>query len=323
MYKDTLISVTTVVRDASDFIVAYVEDVAAILKTHYGYYELVLINNVSGDDTAQRIRGLQSKIRNIRLITLSRRYDDEVAYAAALDNCIGDVVVLMDANSDPPALIPKLVDRCLSGDNIVVAERSDRDRDPFFARIRSKFFYAVSKFLTGYAVNPAYSNYVAFSRQAVNSIRRIKERTRYLKYLMLEVGYLRASIPYVRIDRSGRRIRRSFWKDANFAVRVIVWHSERLMRAASLAALLVSFLNVLYGMYVLGVFIFKPDVAQGWTSSQFMVALMFFLLFLILAVIGEYLARILQETKKGDLYYVAEETDSTVLADDDNRKNIV
>lgn len=329
MNVDNLISVATIVHNNSDIVKSYVEETIDVLKNSFTNYELVILDNGSSDGSVDRIKDLLSEIGNIRLITLSKEYDDEITYMAALENCIGDFVVLLDINFDPPSLIPQLIEKCISGYDIVVAQRIDKAEYTFLEKFFSNAFYKTSKFLTGYNINPNLSNYLSFSRRVINSIIKIRDKTRYLKYLTVEVGYSHSSLPYNRINRSGdRRKRNNLFKSFGFAIEIIVSNSDRLIRIASLIGLFASLFNLLYvlyafGFYILSIYVFKSKVTPGWTSTSMFYSIMFFLLFLILAIIGEYLARILRETKERDLYYISDEFNSSVFPKNINRKNII
>lgn len=324
MNVDNLISVAAVVQNDEKIVESYVEDVINELKKSFENYELVLIDNGSSDNSVSIIKKLQRKIENIRLIILSRKNEDEIAYTAALNNCIGDFVVLMDMNYDPPALIPQLVDKSISGCDLVIAERNDRGEKSLFEKILISIFFKISKFFTGYNINPRLSKYIVFSRRAVNSIIRIKDRSRYIKFLAFEVGYSHGTVPYARINRGNYPKKSNLLKSVPFAIEVIVSNSDRLIRTASFLGLMASLLNLAYAFYVLlGFIFFSQYIPQGWTSTQLANATMFFLLFLILSITGEYIARILRETKKGELYYVADELNSSVFPGNIDKKNVL
>lgn len=320
--KEILISVAAKVHNQESIIAPFIQEVTDILRQHYVHYEFIIIDNGSTDSTVAKVKELQKVTANIRLIILSKKYEDEIVYAAALDNCIGDYTVLLDPNYDPPHLIPQLVEKCRSGYDVTFAERKERREDSWWMALSARIFYAVSKILTGYPLKANYSDFFCLSRRAINSITRIRNRTRYLKYLIHEIGFSRTAIRYERINRSGQPRRRDFLQSLDFATQVMVYNSEKPIRVAALLAILVSFLNLLYVGYIILIFIFKKDVAEGWTSSQLTSAVMFFLLFVILAIFGEYIARILEETKKSDLYFTADESNSSVLPGKDN-KNII
>ncbi|MEW6618844.1 MAG: glycosyltransferase [bacterium] len=324
MNIDNLISVATVINNNAEIIESYIKDTIEVLKSSYANYELVLIDNGSTDASVSRVKEILKEIKNIRLIILSKQYDDEVTYLAALNNCIGDFIVLMDVNYDPPSLIPQLIDKSISGYDVVIAEKSDERDKTFIDKLFSWAFFKASKFLTGYNVNPRFSKFIVLSRRAVNSIVRIKDRSRYIKYLLLEIGFSHATIPYIRINRSGHQRKEDYFKAFAFAIEVIVSNSEKLIRIASFIGLLASMMNLFVILYVLTGFVFfQKYIPQGWISTQLVNATMFFLLFLILAIIGEYVARILRETKKGDIYFLADEANSSVFPENIDRKNVI
>ncbi|OXM86529.1 glycosyltransferase family 2 protein [Paenibacillus rigui] len=323
MNQNMIISVATVIFNDSSIIHSYIDETLEVLTNSFTNYELVIIDNGSNDDSTYIIKELQSSHPNIRLISLSKKYDDEFATAAALDNCIGDAVVLMDTNCDPPSLIPLLIDKCLSGYDLVIAERNNRDDESFLEKISAKVFYKLSNILTGYDINPNYSDYVVFSRKMVNSLVQIRDRSRYLKYLKLEVGYKHATVKYNRILRTGKRKKKNFLYSVSFALEVICTNSDKLLRFASFTGLITSFINLMYVFYVLLIALFKKNVAEGWTSSSLFNSVMFFLMFMIMTVISFYISSVLRETKKGPLYYITDETTSSVIYKSIDKKNVV
>ena len=163
----------------------------------------------------------------------------------------------------------------------------------------------------------------ALTRQAVNAIVEIKDRHRYLRALTPYIGYETRTVAYQPISRSGRPPRESLVDAADAAIALIVGNSTRPLRIVSWLALLAAFLNVLYIGYVFAVRIFKTRVAEGWMTLSLQNAGMFLLLFLILAVVTEYIGRILDETRERPLYYIAEEANSSVMVPSAERRNVV
>ncbi len=128
---------------------------------------------------------------------------------------------------------------------------------------------------------------------------------------------------YRPISRSGRSPRESLFDAADTALAVIVGNSTRPLRMVGWIALGASFLNLVYIGYVFAVRIFKTRVAEGWMTLSLQNAGMFLLLFLILAVVTEYVGRILDETRERPLYYIAEEANSSVMVPSAERRNVV
>jgi len=318
-----ILTVATIIQNNDDILTEYVNEVIPLLKTNFKNFELLLIDNGSSDNSVDLIKQSQTVHPNIRLISLSKEYEEEHARIAILDNCIGDYTVIMDINSDPPAVILEMVAKSVSGYDLVIGERKNRNDDTFFERISAKLFYKLSKNLTGYDINPYDSDFICLSRKMINSLIKIRDRSRYLKYLKLDVGYKQTTIKFDRIHRSKFKKRKKLSHAVSFALEIITTNSDKLLKWASLLGLTISMLNLLYVFYILGIALFKNDVASGWVSSSAMSSIMFFFLFLIVSIISIYLSVILKESKKGSLYYISDESSSSIIYKKIEEKNIV
>jgi polyisoprenyl-phosphate glycosyltransferase len=324
MTKDGfIVSVAAIVNNDQEIIDSYINETSKILSEHYSNYEIVLVENGSIDRSLSKLQDIQKEVPNLRVIALSKEYDEEIARTAALDNSIGDYVVFMDINYDPPALIPEMVSKAASGFDLVNGERKTRKDDSLFERTSAKLFYSLSKKLTGYNINPNYSNFVCFSRKMVNSLVQIRDRSRYLKYLNLEVGFNQTALQYDRIQRSNKRKNSNVLNKVGFALEVLVTNSDKLLRSAAVLGFFISFLNLIYLVYIFLIALFKKDVAAGWISSSLVSTTMFFFLFLLLSIVSIFISSILKETKKGSLYYISDETNSSVIYSGIEKKNIV
>ena len=100
-------------------------------------------------------------------------------------------------------------------------------------------------------------------------------------------------------------------------------NSPHPLRIASTLGLIAGFINLLYITYIIGVYLFKDHVAEGWVTTNFQSAVMFFFIFIILIVLSEYVGRILDETRHRPLYYVVDELNSSVSVANKDRRNVV
>lgn len=323
MDKEKLVSVTTVFHNCSDIVESFVKDVTRVLADSFQHYELVLVDNGSTDGTRDKVKMLLKEHRQIRLIVLSRKYDEQIAYTAALESCIGDFVVNLDINTDPPGLIPEMVALSAAGSEIVTAEAINRNNDPFWYRLLSRGFYRFSHVVSEHKIDLNWSNYFCFSRKMVNSILQIKDRVRYIRYLKTEIGYSHCSLSYDQINRSGSKIKKRLIDRFFCSIELLFSSTEKLMRIAASAALLTSILSMTYIGYALCIRILKRDVAAGWTSTSMVMAFLFAVLFFILFIIGEYVLLLYKESKKGPLYHVADEYTSSVLFADFKDRNVI
>jgi glycosyltransferase involved in cell wall biosynthesis len=322
---DLLVSVAVILNNDGDLVEAFLAEATDVLSREYAYYELLLIDNGSTDGGGDRVQALQKDLPNIRLIRLSRAYDDEVALAAALDNVIGDYVIIMEPECDPPSMIPRLVAIARTGYDVVTAARTDRKRE---SRLRSGLrrlsYHSVNR-IFGYTINPTPASLRLFSRQVVNSITRIRSKSRYLKYFSALVGFRHTQVPYQAIQRRTQRAQpESLLRLGVKAVDLLISNSMVPLRIASLLALFGSFINLLYLVYIfIFFFLLKKKAVEGWLSTSLSHTAMFMLLFLVVTVMSEYVGRILEESKERPLYFIEQETASAVTSYSKERLNVI
>lgn len=319
--SDAFVSVVAPLQDDADIVDAYADDVLEVLARTYTNYELVLVDDGSRDDTPARVERILHEHRCVRYVRLSRRFGLEIAVAAGLDTVIGDYTVVMLPASDPPALVPELVERARTS-GVVSGVRTERAAEPIWARLGASAFYVIAA-ASGVELPKHGTLFQALSRQAVNGVTRIKDKYRSLRLLSASVGYGSETVAYQPIARRDTPRHRGFLESLALAVGIVVSSSTRPLRLVSGLGLAASTLNLLYMLYVVAVFLLKDHVAEGWTTTSLQLSSMFFLMFLIMTVLAEYVGRILDEAKDRPLYHVIEERNSNVVVADAERRNVV
>lgn len=321
--EDCFVSVVAPVCNDVDIVEEFVREVTRVLASRYAYYELVLVDDGSVDDTAARVQELLREIPCVRLVRLSRNFGDEVAMYAGLDAVIGDYIVTMMPRSDPPMLIPEVVARIQQKGGVVVGVTASRSGG-LGSRLGAKIFYWVCNHFLGLDVPENSTHFRGLSRRALNALLQIKDKHRYLKVFSTYIGYHHQTLIYTPIRRGNRPdVPRGFVRSLELAVNVMVANSTRLLRLMTATALLASFIDLAYMGYIFLIAVFKTQVAEGWITLSAQNAGMFFFLFVILTVLGEYIGRILAETQDRPLYYVMEENASSVLVTDPEQRNVV
>lgn len=310
---DSVISVCVVVRNIHRSVADRVQRIAAQLDAHYQYYEVVIVDNHSTDGTDAQIQALQKQIANLRLLRLSRPHSDDTAFTAALESSIGDYVIMLDAEFDPPELIPELVKKAREGFDVVVVRHNLKTYySGFDRRFATTLFRAASWFVgTDLAVDEM--RYRLFSRRLVNAFTKVRRKRRYIKYFEKVLGYRHAAIQYEDHFKDTHPLRPlKRFESAATLFNIVISNSILPLRLASLAGLIASFLNLIYMGYVLIVALFYRNVVEGWITTAIMPTIMFFILFIIMAILTEYIAHLMQETRDEPLYFVEYETQSTV-----------
>ena len=310
---DSLVSVILPVQDDAGILGAVVSETSRVLKEQFTYHEIILVVADADAETQRVMAELLTTVPHLRVMQLSRDFGREAALIAGLETSIGDYVVTLIPETDPPELIPNMVARCREGDGMVIGvDKRGMGGGPtrlFFKRL---FHGYMQRFLKAQLV-PATTSFHVLSRRMVNSLTQLSEGSRQLRMLSATVGYQRVVFPYTLLARSGRGGRKSLAEEVTIGIDLLTSHSRQPLRWLSLVGWGTSLLNVLYMGYTVVVYVVKKDVAPGWTTSSLQHGLMFFLLFSILAVLSEYVGRIFDQTRGRPLYFVGEEKNSSVL----------
>jgi glycosyltransferase involved in cell wall biosynthesis len=323
--SDCFVSVVAPLHDDADIVEPFVIDVTGVLESRYANWELVLVDDGSSDETVDRVMRLLTKIECVRLIRLSRSFGPEVAITAGLDSVIGDFVVVMMPDTDPPALIPRLVARARSeAIGIFSGIRPERPRDSTVFRLAARLFYWYANRFARLDMPRNTSDFRVYSRQSVNAITRIKDHGRYLRTFSTYVGYNNATFLYEPIQRRAKPRARGLVESVALGIDMIVVGTSHPLRMATWAGLSLSLLSAAHAGYVLVAYWLSGEASTtAWSSLSMHISAMFCFVFAILAALSEYIGRLLGESTGRPLYYVAGEHTSSVLIADAERKNVV
>jgi dolichol-phosphate mannosyltransferase len=320
--SDTFVSIVAPLWNDGDIVADFLRDTVAVMRAHFANYEIVLVDDGSTDDTAARVNEELGRHEYLRLIRLSRHFGEEVAVSAGLDSVIGDYVVVMRPDSDPPEVIPQMVDRARHSGGTVLGVRTRRKRENPLVRLGAWILYWYCNRVLKLNLYKISEHFLVMSRQAVNGVFQIKDRLRHLRVFTAYVGFASEEFPYEPISRRGRHRRRGLVEAIDLGISIIVANSAHPLRLVSWLGLALSGLNVLYVVYVLLTYYFSPSIAEGWATRSIQTSGMFFFVFLILAVLCEYVGRILSETQNRPHYYVLEERNSNSMLLAEERKNV-
>ncbi len=311
--SDLLVSVVTTVRDASSYIDDFIREADAALASRFKDYEILIVDNGSRDDTVEKIERMQRNVKNIQLYCLATPIRREIDIVAGIDQAIGDIVITMDAVYDPPQLIPQMVDAFQAGAEIVYGLRRDRLTLNGTYQRAARLFFSLHRSMTKADLPVAASSYRLMSRRVVNSFVAMPNRFELFPVITAFTGFRYATLVYDRVARSGIADKAEYFHGLERAIRIMLLGSHyplRLLTAASFAG---AMLSLLYSFYVV-VVLFLKHTAEGWATLSLQISGLFFLLFLILAAMNEYIFHIFLEQQRKDVYLIARETSSSVLS---------
>jgi dolichol-phosphate mannosyltransferase len=269
---------------------------------------MVFVDDGSTDATLEKLNAIAARDPRVDVYSLSRNFGHQIALAAGLDVARGDAVVMMDSDlQHPPAVIAELVRQWLAGYDIVSALRVTTERITFFKRATARGFYWLINQLSDVEIAPGAADFCLLSARAHRAIISMPERHRFLRGMVAWVGFRRAFVPFLAPPRRAGESKYTRLKMIGFAVDALLSFSAAPMRVASRLGVALIVPGLLYLAYVLARYFFVGDLVAGWGSTISVLLIVGGLQLGFIGLIGEYLARIFEETKRRPLYVFKQE----------------
>ena len=267
--------------------------------------EAVFVDDGSRDTTFAVLAALAARDPRVRVVGLSRNFGKEIALAAGLDHARGDAVVPIDADlQHPPELLRELVARWREGHDVVIALRRDRATDSLMRRLASDLFHRLFARVSATPVPRGAGDFRLLARPVVEALRRMPERTRYMKGMYAWVGFRTATVDYDVEERAAGRSRFGPLRLWRLAMDGLVSFSALPLRASSFLGALFALVALGYGAWLTVRTISHGVEVPGYASLMVVVLFLGGVQLLSLGVIGEYLGRVYDEVKARPLYIV-------------------
>ena len=283
-----------------------------------GRFEIIYVDDGSDDGTLTVLREAAAADASVRYLSLTRNFGHEAALRAGLSHARGRAVIVMDADLEhPPAVIPDLVKEWRRGFKIVTAQRIGYQmKVPWLKRATSRLYYRVLDTLGDIHIEPGSANFMLLDRVVVDAVTRIEDQDLFLRGVVRWLGYPLISVPFRQSLRQHGDSKYSLRRMIELAVTGIALHSVRPLRFAIWLALGFAALGGSFVVYSIVSFLFVRHTVAGWTSIMAAIAILGAAQLLVLGIVGEYVGRILRETRKRPSYVVAEtEADREAEAD--------
>ena len=291
----------------------------SLLDKVYTNYELILVDNGMSHDNKKVVMQLLDKTPCMRVLTLARHVDIDTALFAGIETSIGDYICTT-YNQDPVSQIPKFIEDIKSSD-VVLGQASNYKRSSYFNRVGAKLFYQYSRLFLGISLAENSTYFIGMNRTVANAIMRSDRRVKHIRHMISLVGFkkttrtykLEGNLPYTRVN-TRQLIDRVLDLTANY--------SNNPLRILSVVGMLASLANLAYAAYVVAVNFTVDEVEKGWTTLSLQSSVMFFLLFILLAVMAEYIGKIIVESRKEPAYHISSEAISVIGFADESRMNV-
>ena len=306
--RDTAIEVSVIIPAHNE--AGNLPELCDALREHLsaqGCYEILIIDDGSTDATLGTAKALAASDPSVRYLALSRNFGHQSALRAGLDHARGKCVISMDADlQHPPALVAELIEKWRDGFEVVTTIRADNDETPLFKRMTAALFYRLAAFISEVPMKPGAADFRLLDRTVVDAIRRLDETELFLRGLIPWLGFRVAEVHYTPSARRHGESSYGFRRMLSLALTGITATSIQPLRVAIVFAAFAACLTLVYALYAMGVFLLTDATVPGWTSVVIVVSALGALQLLTLGIIGEYVGRVLRETRRRPSYIVRE-----------------
>lgn len=269
--------------------------------------EVLLIDDGSRDRSAELIRAALPTRPWLRLLRFARNFGHQAALTAGYDHALGAAVVCLDADlQDPPEVILEMAKRWREGFEVVYGVRTKRQGETPFKKFTAWAYYRTMRSLAKVDLPVDAGDFRLMDRKAVDALKQVRERSRYLRGLVAWIGFRQCAVPYDRAERFAGETKYPLRKMLRLAFDGILSFSSVPLRIALILGFVVSLLSILAGLAAIVVKLGGWYTVDGWTSLAVLVCFIGGVQLTVMGIIGEYISRIYDEVKARPLYLVAE-----------------
>lgn len=308
------LSIVVVVRNQSADLERLLSEAASAISARVSDYELIVVDNASDDDSISVLKHLtqQGGHPNLQIYALTKEVDADTASWVGLENALGDFIAVIDPLADDVGFLPDMLDKAVSGADVVFAANAQMAAQSLPYRATKAIFNALYKRFNGIHLGQDAPQYRVLSKRVVNFILQHPQPAVAYRHLPATGGFARAYLNYSAAPRAART--KNLWDGIDRGMRLLVSTTRAPMRMVTALCLFGAIANLLYSVYVVAIGLFKQDVAPGWVSLSLQQSGMFFLMSLVLLVLGEYIVNMVSLSNEGPLYHVGQEFTSARIS---------
>ena len=269
-------------------------------------HEIIFINDGSKDRTLPILKGIAKSDEHVKIIDFSRNFGHQAAVTAGLFNCNGDAVVIIDADlQDPPEIIPEMIEKWREGHQVIYGKRKKRSGESKFKLITAKYFYKTLSYMSSIEIPRDTGDFRLMDRMVVEAFKEMPEQNRFIRGMVSWIGFDQVPLEYNRDDRFAGETKYPLRKMLKFATDGIVSFSTKPLKLTAIFGTGTIGISILLIIYTIVTKIMS-HTSMGGASTMCVILFFSGVQLLSLGVIGEYIARIYDESKNRPLYLVSE-----------------
>lgn len=307
------LSVVLIVRNQAEQIANILTDAVEKLTPLVSDYELIVVDNASQDDSISVLKQLTSEtgLPNLQIYALTKEVDTDTASWVGFENALGDFVAVIDPLLDDIAFLPQMLDKAVSGADVVFASNEEKPKQNLLYRGAFAVFNKLYKRFSGIHLATEAPQYRLLSKRVINFILQHPQPAISYRHLPATGGFSRISLDYRATPKASQH--KHLGSSIDRGMRLLVSTTRTPMRLVTSLSLFGAVANLLYSFYVVASALFRSDIAPGWVSLSLQQSGMFFLISLVLLVLGEYILQMASLSNEGPLYHVGQEFTSAKL----------
>ncbi|RUO65920.1 Glycosyltransferase involved in cell wall bisynthesis [Pseudidiomarina planktonica] len=307
------LSVVYVVKDQADELETILRNAVLYLSDLVEDFEVIVVDNSSTDDSVFKLSLLTKGdgLPNLQVYALTKSVDQDTAAWVGIENSLGDFAAVINPDEDDINQLPELLKRATSGADVVFGKNIVKSKQSVCYKFGEKFFSVLFRSFNGINLTKEISQFRVLSKKVINFVLQHPQPAITYRHLPITGGFKRSTYQYKYVpkNRKKKRLSDSFDK----GIRILVSTTRVPMRLVTALTLFGAVSNVIYSIYVLFVSLTKTNVEPGWVSLSLQQSGMFFLISLVLLVLGEYILQMASLSNEGPAYNIAEEYTSTVI----------
>lgn len=298
-------------RDKAELIEPLIRSLEATVSQLVSDYEIIVIDNASSDDSIRVLKEITKLVPNVQVFALTKEVHEDVAAWVGLENSLGDFAIVVNPETDDLSLIDSMINEATSGKDVVFGLNSFKDKLPATYGFTYRIFRFVYRHLSGLDLATDAPSFRLVSKKVINYLLQFSSPANQYRFLPATAGFSKQTLIYSRKPKAVKE--KSTLKSLERGMELLVSTTKAPMRLVTTFSLFGAFANLIYSVYVLWIAFFKVDVAPGWVTLSLQQSGMFFLLSIVLYILGEYILHMAKMTNEGPVYHIAQEYTSTVI----------